>query len=220
MEHGDTKMCGVLFDLDGTLVDTYALLQRSFHHAVQDVFGEDRSMAAFDATIGQPLVTQFWRYTDDPETHAALIASYRTFNRAIEAETIAAFPGMDGMLRELVAEGWRLGVVTSKRHGSAKSNLDIFGMMPFFECLVGSDDAERAKPDPLPILVGARKLGLAPERCFYVGDSPYDITAGNAAGSVTVAVHWGQHPIAALRPMHPALECERIADLPEVLRSL
>lgn len=213
-------MRGVLFDLDGTLLDTYALLRRSFHHAVQDVFGEDRSMAGFDETIGQPLNTQFWRYTDDPEIHDALCTSYRTFNRTIEAETIASFPGMTDMLHALLDDGWHLGVVTSKRHASAERNLGIFDMVSLFECLVGSDDVKRTKPDPLPVVTGARALGLAPQECFYVGDSPYDIVSGNAAGSPTVAVHWGQHSIESLRTQHPTLECSRIADLPSVVKSL
>lgn len=213
-------MRGVLFDLDGTLLDTYALLMRSFHHAVQDVFGEDRSMDAFDATIGQPLNTQFWHYTDDREIHDALCASYRSYNMTIEREAIVAFSGMDDMLQELAEDGWQLGVVTSKRHESAQRNLRGFDMMRFFKCLVGSDDVKNAKPDPEPVLTGAQKLQLPPDRCFYVGDSPYDIVAGNAAGAVTVAVHWGQHPISSLRAKKPALECRCVADLPEVLRSL
>ena len=213
-------MRGVLFDLDGTLLDTYALLSRSFHHAVRDVFGEDRSMDGFDATIGQPLNMQFWRYTDDVAIHDALCASYRAYNRTIEAEALMEFPGMPDMLRRLQNDGWLLGVVTSKRHASAGRNLDVFDMMPFFECLVGSDDVERAKPDPQPILIGAAELGLQPRECFYVGDSPYDIIAGNAAGAPTVAVHWGQHPIDALRAESPVLECARIDALPDVLRSL
>lgn len=212
-------MRGVLFDLDGTLLDTYELLSRSFHHAAMDVFGEDRSMDHFNATIGQPLNDQLWGYTEDEEVHAALCRSYRAYNRTIERDFIKSFPGMADMLHILRDRGWHLGVVTSKKRDSARSNLDIFGMTDLFEFIVGSDDVVRPKPDPEPILAGARRMDLPVEECFYVGDSPYDMVAGNAASAVTVAVHWGQYPIEALRAKNPACECDCVADLPHVLES-
>lgn len=216
----ETNLRGVLFDLDGTLLDTYELLRRSFHHAVCEVFGEDRSMDYFDETIGQPLFQQFLGYTDDERTHAALLASYRAYNATIEAQTVCAFPGIEEALQQLRAQGWRLGVVTSKMNASARRNLDLFGLVPYFDCIVGSDDVTRAKPDPEPIRDGAQLLGFSSQECIYVGDSPFDIMAGNAAGAPTVAVHWGQHTIGKLRREQPTCECVRPADLPQVLRSL
>lgn len=215
-----STMRSVLFDLDGTLLDTYDLLSDSFHHAMRDVRGRDESIEYFNATIGQPLTDQLWGYTDDAAEHEALCLSYRAHNRIVEHDLIKVFPGMQDMLQQLASEGWRLGVVTSKRHCSAASNLGVFDMMPFFECLVGSDDVIQAKPDPEPVLRGAQLLDLDPRQCFYVGDSPYDMMAGNAAGAHTVAVHWGQHPIDTLRREQPASECIHVADLPALLRSL
>jgi pyrophosphatase PpaX len=213
-------MRGVLFDLDGTLLDTYDLLSESFHYAMREVLGHEESIDYFNATIGQPLVDQLWGYTDDMAEHEALCVSYRAHNRMVERNLIKVFPGMQDMLQRLADDGWQLGVVTSKRHCSAVGNLDVFDMMPFFECLVGSDDVSQAKPDPEPVLLGAQLLDLDPCQCFYVGDSPYDIMAGNAAGAHTVAVHWGQHSIDLLRDERPSSECVHIADMPGLLRSL
>lgn len=212
------EMKGVLFDLDGTLLDTYKLLVRSFHHAVQDVLGHDESMERFDATIGRPLAQQMSEYSDDSRVVERLLASYRAYNQLIERESIREFPGIYDALAQLQQAGWLMGVVTSKLHEPASRNLDIFGLNSFFDCIVGADDVRRPKPDAEPIVVGAHALGLQPHECFYVGDSPYDMQAGNAAGSMTVAVAWGQHPMDALREQNPCLECAAPSDLPAVLK--
>ena len=84
-----------------------------------------------------------------------------------------------------------MGVVTSKRHWLAQRGLEICGLDSFFEFLVGSDDWLEHKPAPGPILHGCELLGIAPVQCIYIGDSPFDIQAANAAGCQSVAALWG-----------------------------
>ena len=210
-------MRGVLFDLDGTLLDTYELISASFHHCMLDVLGEDRSMDIFDSMLGQPLAIQLAAYESDPAVVEALLASYRAHNKEAQYKLLKSFEGMSEALEELHEAGWKLGVATAKLHVPASQNLQIAGILDYFDCLVGADDAPRPKPAPDSILEGVRQLVMEPCECFYVGDSPFDIQAGNAAGCVTVAVHWGQHPLERLLAAEPALECHTPAELPAVL---
>ena len=209
-------MKGVLFDLDGTLLDTLELISRSFHHAMIEVLGHDEAMDKFCAMLGQPLREQMGEYARSDAELEALLATYRAHNALIEREAIKIFAGIPEMLAELQERGWRLGVVTSKMHGTATSNLEVFGLMRYFECLVGADDCPAHKPDPAPVSLGCALLGLEPGACLYVGDSPFDMQAGNAAGCKTVAVHWGQFPIARLRAEHPAYEAATPADIVQI----
>ena len=211
---------GVLFDLDGTLLDTYELISASFHHCMVDVLGEDRSMDIFDSMLGQPLAVQLAAYESDPAVVEALLASYRAHNAQAQYELLHGFEGMSEALQVLRDEGYALGVATAKLHDPAASNLKIAGILDMFDCIVGADNVARSKPEPDSVLEGARQLGLDPAACAYVGDSPFDILAGNAAGSPTIAVHWGQHPLERLLAAGPTLECHTPADLPEVVRSL
>ena len=216
----ERKIRGVLFDLDGTLLDTYELISASFHHCMVDVLGEDRSMDLFDSMLGQPLAVQLAAYVEDPDVLQKLLASYRAHNAQAQYELLHGFEGMDEALKALKAEGYAMGVATAKLHNPAMTNLQIAGIWDYFDCLVGADDAPRSKPEPDSILLAASKLGLDPASCVYVGDSPFDMQAGNAAGCTTVAVHWGQHPLDRLLAAGPTLECLAPANLPSVVSSL
>lgn len=207
----------VLFDLDGTLLDTYELLVRSFHHAVVDVLGHDESMEAYNRTIGKPLVDQFALYASSEAQRDALVESYRVYYASIQHEALHEFPGMQRALEDLRQAGFALGVVTSKRHDVAIENLAQLGYENLFDCFVGCDDVAAPKPDPEPVRLGARLMGAQPAACFYVGDSPFDMQAGNAAGAATVAVGWGQHPIDSLLAEGPRLVCAQPADLPAAI---
>lgn len=209
----------VLFDLDGTLLDTLELISQSFHHCVREVLGQDQSIDRFSERLGEPLWMQLNDYAESKEQLDAMMKSYRTFNAQVQHDYLKHFPGMPEALRQLKSDGWKLGVATSKLHGPAQMNLEIMGIADLFDCLVAADDVERPKPDGQSVQVAAERLGLEPSACFYVGDSPFDIQAGNAAGTVTIAVHWGQHPIERLRESSPSLECEKPADLPALVCS-
>lgn len=211
---------GVLFDLDGTLLDTYDLIRTSFHHTMIEVLGEDRSMAAFDASLGRPLAVQFRSYAKDEAQLAALVEGYRVYERSIQNDHLAEFPGMRPALERIAADDWQTGVVTSKRNETAVSNLDAFGLTGLFSVIVGSDDVERPKPDPEPVAKGARLLGLAPAQCFYVGDSPFDMQAGNGAGCTTVAVTWGMFAREVLEAQTPDFVISSAEELPPLVRGL
>ncbi|MBC2888692.1 HAD family hydrolase [Gordonibacter massiliensis (ex Traore et al. 2017)] len=208
---------GVLFDLDGTLLDTERLILVSFRHAVETVLGKSIPDERLMAKVGQPLTVQMWDFTDDQVVHDELLGTYRTYNERVHDDLVGIFPGVADALAELRGRGLALGVVTSKRHEAALRGLSVFGLDAGFDFLIGSDDWPAYKPDPGPVVHGCDLLGLQPRECVYVGDSPFDIQAGNGAGCTTVAALWGMFPEAALEAESPDYACRTIDELPKLL---
>ena len=204
---------GVLFDLDGTLLDTEGIILESFHHAVKTVLGRDYPDEVLSKKVGLPLAVQMWDFTDDAAVHDELLRTYRAYNEAIHDSAVSAFAGVADALRALHESDVRLGVVTSKRHALAVRGLEVCGVAPYLAFVIGSDDWETHKPDPGPVLHGCDLLGFEPGVCLYVGDSPYDLQAGNAAGCDTAAVLWGVFCEDALRAEHPVYVLREMREL-------
>ncbi len=189
LEQRITDIDCVLFDLDGTLVDTIELILCSFRHATEQVLGEALPDEVVLADVGVPLRTQMHSFS--PEHTDELLRVYREHNAVHHDDLIGEYPGVEDVLAELRARGYTLGVVTSKLNHMACRGLDCFDLRPFVDIVIGADDVEIHKPDPHPLLVAAERLGVAPERCAYVGDAPPDIMAARGAGMVSVAALWG-----------------------------
>lgn len=222
MNQGETMpiLDTVLFDNDGTLVDTYDLILESFHHAVRNVLGHDIADEKLMAKVGQPLLTQMWDFTDDPAVHEELLLTYREFNHRIHDERVSLFPGVREGLERLREEGFKMGVVTSKMSPLARRGLEVLEVAEFFDCLVGADSCSKHKPDPDPILMGCDLLGATPESCVYVGDSPYDLQASNAAGTLSVAALWGMFDEDVLCAENPCLACSDFSGLVDGILAL
>lgn len=207
----------VLFDLDGTLLDTHDLLLATFRHTAHTVLGERIPDERLMAKVGQPLNTQMWDFTDDPAVHEELCRVYREYNALIHDEMIRLFPGTVPMLERLKDAGLPLAVVTSKRHEVAMRGVDLFGLGDYFDFLVGSDDWPEHKPHPGPVAHGCERLGFDAHACLYVGDSPFDLQAGNGAGCATAAALWGMFPQAVLEAEHPTFVCADGTEVPALL---
>lgn len=207
------KVQGIIFDNDGTLVDTGQLILDSFRHATRQVLGQEFPEERLMAKVGQPLSVQMWDYTDDEAVHDALLTSFREYNHSIHDQVVSAFPGVIDGLAELKRRGYRLGVVSSKLHALCWRGLTIVGAAPYLDFCIGADDFPEFKPKPGPILYGAEKLGLPIDRCVYVGDAPFDIAAGNAAGCATVACTWGIFAQEALEAESPTATVHSFAEL-------
>ncbi len=208
----------ILWDLDGTLQDSYQIILASFRHATRTVLGEEIPDGELMKKVGQPLATQMWDFTDDPAVHEELLRVYRAHNEAAHDAEIKAFPGMREAVAVLDAAGFVQGVVTSKRHELALRGLEINGLDSYMKVLVGSDDCEQHKPDPGPVLLGCELIGFAPEECLYVGDSPFDAHAGNGAGCTTVGALWGMFSREAVEAEQPDYLLEDVAELVELLQ--
>lgn len=206
-------MNGFLFDNDGTLVDTHAIILDSMRYSTRKVLGRVYPDEVLMHRVGQPLFDQMCFFTSDEDTRNEIVRVYREHNATIHDKRIKAFPGMADALAALRDQGYALGVSTSKLRSIAWRGLEITGLAPYLDCCIGSEDCVEHKPKPEPVLRGIEALQLTTETCAYVGDSPYDIQAGNAAGCVTVAVTWGSFAKEVLLEQHPDHVCESLDEL-------
>jgi pyrophosphatase PpaX len=180
----------VLFDLDGTVVDSGAIILASMRHATREVLGREFGDDELLGAVGGPgLEAQMAVFA--PDHVDELVRVYRAHNEPLHDE-LEACVGMEDVLVRLRAEGRRLGVVTAKRRATVELAFARIPLGHMFETLVGGDETERHKPDPQPLLVAAERMGVAPEACAYVGDSPFDVRAARAAGMGALAVTWGR----------------------------
>ena len=179
----------VLFDLDGTLVDSGPIILASYRHATCSVLGLDVPAAELMALVGGPGLLEQMRLFS-AERADELVSVYRAHNEPLHAGLLA-FPGIEAALHALKAQGRRLGVVTAKRKPTVELAFAAVGIGDLFDVLVGSEDTERHKPGPEPILRALDLLGASAGDAAYVGDSPYDISAARAAGVHAIWVSWG-----------------------------
>ena len=191
----------VIFDLDGTVVDTVALIRASFRHASRVVLGHELPDDVLLANVGQPLMTQMQAL--DAARAQELYDAYREHNHRVHDEMIARYDGIEAALGRLKAAQRRLAIVTSKSADTAAMAFRAVGLREYFDTVVTASDTDAHKPSPEPVLLALERLGASPERAVYVGDAPVDVAAGQAAGVATVAVLWGAFSPAALAAALP-----------------
>jgi pyrophosphatase PpaX len=194
----------VLFDFDGTLVDTTEMIHQSMRHATTSVLGrEDIPRETLLANVGQPLPRQMELI--DAERAESLLEAYRSHHEQHHDALIREFPGVEESLSRLRSAGTKVAVVTSKRRLSVEMALEIFpGLRTVVDRFVTLEDTTEHKPHPEPLWRALELLGNVPkERAAYVGDSPFDVQAGKAAGLTSVAVSWGAFSEGALRAAEP-----------------
>lgn len=206
----------VLFDLDGTLIDSIELLLSSTRHAFE---GRPRAPTTEEWVrgIGTPLVEQLRQFTDTEAEVALLLERYRRYQRDHHDRLTRCYDHVPAVVAQLAERGHPLAVVTSKATPIAHQSLAFVGLDQYFPVVVGFDDTTRHKPHPEPVSVALSKLGVSADRAVFVGDSPHDIHAGNGAGVLTVAALWGpfdRETLAAARPNH---FIGSLPDLPAIL---
>jgi len=202
----------VLFDLDGTLIDSIELILSSYRHTLTVHRGATPPDDVWLAGLGTPLWTQFRQFTEDAAEVDAMIATYREHNLAHHDAMVRPYPGVCDAVAEL-RQRVRLGVVTSKLRAGALRGLKRVGMENWFDVVIGADDVERHKPDPEPVERALVSLGAAPGDAVFVGDAPHDLIAGRAAGVRTAAVLWGPFPRGTLEACAPDHWIREAADL-------
>ena len=184
----------VLFDLDGTLIDSGAIILASFRHATQTVLRREIPDAELAALVGGSNIHDQMRSIDAAQVEE-LVRVYREHNEPLH-DDLEAFEGIEHVLAQLKREGRRLGIVTAKRRKTVELAFAVLPLERYFDVVVTSDMTERHKPDPEPVLTALERLGAGPAEAAFVGDSPFDVASGKAAGVFTVAVAWGNiHPI-------------------------
>jgi pyrophosphatase PpaX len=208
----------VCFDLDGTLLDSIRLILDSYHHTLAAHGLPARSDQHWLGGIGTPLAVQFADWAGDPPLLEAMIETYRDYNVANHDRRVRAFPGVVELVRELRAQGFATGLVTSKMRSGAERGLRFLGLADAMDVVIAVDDVANPKPHPEPLRLAAARLEIAPAAVIYVGDSVHDLHCGRAAGAQTAAALWGPFGREQLESGQPDHWLERPENLLEVLR--
>jgi pyrophosphatase PpaX len=212
----EARPYAVLFDLDGTLIDSIALLLASMRHTFH---GRARkpSEAEWIEGLGTPLPKQLTPYVESDEDRERLVNRYRTFQHENHDRLMAAYTGVIDTLALLYQRGHPMGVVTSKGNTMMERGLKFIGADDYIEVAIGYDSVHIHKPDPFPVRAALEKLGYQPNEAVFVGDSPHDIKSGNDAGVITIAALWGPFRRDQLEPHHPTHFLDDIKHLPDLL---
>ncbi|HEX7335916.1 MAG TPA: HAD-IA family hydrolase [Gemmatimonadales bacterium] len=208
----------VLFDLDGTLIDSIRLILDSYHHTLSQHQLPARTDDDWLKGIGTPLHVQFAEWQQHPERLQAMIATYREYNLKHHDRMVTVYPGVIDAVRELKAAGLATGLVTSKNRQGAIRGLRLVGLEALMDVLVCADEVTNPKPHPEPVEKAVALLGAEPATTVYVGDSVHDMHSGRAAGVKTAAALWGPFGRSHLEGARPDYWLETPGKLVELVK--
>jgi pyrophosphatase PpaX len=207
----------ILFDLDGTLIDSIELILNSARYAFEKLERDCPPDEEWLSGVGIPLFTMFRRYARDEADCADLIAAYREYQLVHHDRLIKSYDRVTETVEILKNRGHDIGIVTSKSEALALRGLAHVGLARHMDTIVGCDSSTRHKPDPEPVRIALHRLDVSPEHAIFVGDSVHDVLAGNAAGVHTAAALWGAFKRADLEPGEPNAWLESVSDLVTLL---
>lgn len=211
------KITTLLFDLDGTLLDTNELIIQSFLHVFGKYYPGKFNREDVLPFMGPTLIESFREM--NPEKVDEMIELYRDFNISKHDSMVVAFDGVVETLKTLKEEGYKLAIVTSKLKKVAKMGTELTKIDEFFDVFVGHDDVKEHKPNPESLLLAMAKLGSKPEETMMIGDNFHDINAAKAAGTVSVGVAWSIRGREYIESYHPDYVIDSIQDLLEILKN-
>ena len=205
----------VLFDLDGTILDTNELIFLSLQYAWKRMNWEAPTRERMIPRLGDKLydiVRTEGQARGEEEVEEA-VRHYNEHYAAHHDDYVRAFPHVDETIADLRRRGVRLGVVTTKMRRGTEMGLRSCGLIDAFEVIVTANDVARVKPDPEPVLKAVEELGAVPEETLMVGDSAGDILSAAAAGVRSAAVAWSLKPKEELMALRPDYWVEDIREL-------
>lgn len=201
----------VLFDLDGTLIDTNELIIQTFQTVLDERFPGKYCRETILPFLGPPLYETFQQV--DPTQVDDLIDAYRKWNMENHDSMVQAFPGVVETLENLHARGIKLAIVSTKRNEMIERALNLMNVRQYFTAVIGLDDVKNAKPDPEPVQLALSKLEVKPEHALMVGDNFHDIVAARAAGVDSVAVAWSIKGLDYLMAFEPVYAIHDMSEL-------
>jgi HAD superfamily hydrolase (TIGR01509 family) len=209
------RPAAAIFDLDGTLADTFALVFASWNEAMREPTGRQYSPEEIMARFGVPDPDMIRRELPHDQ-HERAVEVYHDFYAARHEQMVNTFDGVREMLDELSKRRVPMGIVTGKGLRTMNVTLHTLGLDKHFGVTISGDDVERQKPAPDALVLAARALGVEPNQCAMIGDSPADISAGKAAGMLTVAAAWHAPYRERIRALEPDVWAETPRDVVRV----
>lgn len=207
----------VLFDLDGTLIDTNNLILESYKHTFKkhlDYIPNDNEIVKY---FGEPLKITLSRF--DSERIEEMYRTYVEYNEMNHDSMVKEMDYARETLEELKSKGILLGVVTSKRRIMAERGLRLFNLLDYFDVVITPEDTVKHKPDPEPILKACEKLKFEPKDVLFVGDSNFDILCGKNAGAKTCLVKYTMLDLEELLRYEPDYVIEDLREIIEFFKA-
>lgn len=209
----EKKQLVIMFDLDGTLLDTNELIFESFRYTFAKYMPEkkltEEELLSF---LGPPLGASFERFFPK-EMVPEIVDYYRVHNHDHHKAYVTMFPTVKETIQELKKRGYLLAIVTTKLHSVAQIGLDLFELTPYFDLILGMDDVEFAKPNPDSINRCLKHFDRS--KGIMIGDSTADIMAGKNAGVYTAGVEWTFKPVEVLTQLEPDFMLKELKDIIE-----
>lgn len=205
----------ILFDLDGTLIDTNELIISTYLHTLEKYFPGKYTREDVLPFLGPTLHEVFGNM--DPGRVEEMVLEYRTYNLANHDALVKEFVGVMETIETLKKKGYKLAIVTTKREDVAFKGLRLMKLDPYFDVMIAYDHVKKVKPDPEPIFLALEKLGSKPEETLMVGDNFHDVLAGKNAGTKTAGVAWTIKGRDYLAKYEPDYMLENMKDLLTIL---
>lgn len=184
----------VLFDLDGTLLDTIDLIYKNtkdtFKEFFPDLVLDEKTLKTF---VGPTLEESFSWYEKDEVRRQQMIDKYREHNHKNHAIGVPTFAHAKEVLESLKTHDYLIGIVSSKKNEFVKLGLEQNGLLGYVDVIIGSDDTTKHKPDKEPFILALNALSVSPTNAIYVGDHQYDILGARNAGIRSVGVSYSIH---------------------------
>lgn len=205
------KFTGILFDLDGTLIDSNELIFKSFEYTFEQVLQQRIPREIIARTFGKPLVEVMPEFSADKTD--LLLQVFAEYNQQHHDAEVQIFPHVGETMAALKQLGLKIAVVTSKKRFSAERGLTNFGLEQYVDEVITPESTVMHKPHPEPALRAMELLSLHPEQTIMVGDSSYDILCGRRAGCRTALVSYSVVDMAELMTYQPDYILHTLQDL-------
>ena len=210
-----SKINTILFDLDGTLIDTNELIISTYLHTLEKYFPGKYTREDVLPFLGPTLHEVFGEM--DPDRVEEMVLDYRSYNLANHDTLVKEFVGVMETIETLKKKGYKLAIVTTKREDVAFKGLRLMKLDSFFDVMIAYDHVKKVKPDPEPIYLALEKLDSKPEEALMVGDNFHDVLAGKNAGTKTAGVAWTIKGRDYLAKYEPDYMLENMTDLLTIL---
>jgi pyrophosphatase PpaX len=205
----------VLFDLDGTLIDTNELIISSFLHTLEHYYPNQYKREDVLPFLG-PTLKETFESMENANVDE-MIKTYRKYNITHHDSFVTEFPTVIETVKVLKEKGYKVGIVTTKISDVVMKGLKLTKLDSYFDVIVALDHVEKPKPDPEPIFKALEQLHSKPEETIMVGDNHHDILAGKNAGTTTAGVAWSIKGREHLEQYKPDYILEEMADLLKIL---
>jgi pyrophosphatase PpaX len=207
----------VLFDLDGTLINTNKLILESFKHAFKTQLNMEMEEEKIVRFFGEPLVKSM--NSVDPVNVEGLLTSFKSFNEINHDILAEHYEGTTEAVKALKERGIKLGIVTSKRKPMTERSLKLIKVYDEMDVIITPEDTDKHKPDGTPALLACERLGVLPEEALMVGDSIYDVQCGKNAGNSTCIVTYSSFSIEELMSYKPDYVIDNLMELVNIIES-